>query len=202
MKRLKNWRVGIVAIVLAIGGVFTPLALMADTALATDNVTLIGDYTGLKQGFSNIDGGEFADHGAATNINFYFEGTVQSTGGQCWPFACGNGANAYFQGDNVWVLYDHGTNICLTATNDEGDAGFSWSARYTASACGGGHTYSYIVQHKAFDGRAGSASWADVGATNANGGKGMYLYILQSYTEDEFRPSAPAVQVSFHTGAA
>jgi hypothetical protein len=185
----RKWRV-LFATLGLVAGTITPIALTAGPAVAADDSFVISDYTTNIQGRGGSE--VLQDLGATSQqSNLYFEGTVQSTGGQCWPFACGNGANAYFQGKNVWVVYQSGTSYCWTSTNR--------TAAYTNTACGGGHTYSLIVQATAWDGRSGSESWVDVGATNDNSGKGVYLTTNGSGQADYWNSSANSTRISYHT---
>lgn len=189
IKIAKRFRWALVAAAMALGTV-VPLGLTATQASAADDSFISSDYTGnlIGQAGSAI---EDLYHGSQQQ-NLYFEGTVQSTGGQCWPFACGNGANAYFQGKNVWVIYHSGTSACMTSTYQSGE--------YTTSACGGGHSYSLWVQGTAFDGHgANHESWANVGATNDDAGAGEYLEDLGSASNMIITSSAPAQKVSFYT---
>lgn len=163
MKRfLKRWRVLAAAVTLA-AGVAAPIALTAGPAAAT-TANLYNDHTGNKQGFSQVGSTiRFQDNQTGTELELVNFGPVVDSGGQCWPFTCGNGMNAYFVGEAVYVIDEAGNQLpCATATN----TGSSYQVYGTDTACGGGHLYSYWVGHGAWDGKAGSLSFANVGATN------------------------------------
>lgn len=186
---LRRFKYVIAALSLCAGAV-VPIALTAGPAAAADDSFVINDYTANPQGFATYSGEGVVlidEAPAGLEANLHFEGTVTDSGGGCWPFACGNGDNSYFAGDNVWIWYWSGSSECLTAT---GIGGTNYEAQVTGSACANGHMYSYIVQGKPWDGRSGSESWADVGATDAQGGTGEYLVTNESDAPDDFQESA------------
>ena len=200
MKNFLNRFKYLIASAVAVLGIITPVALQAVPASAATQ-PVINDWTGHVQGLSGPIGGGtnglYNDLAGSPEINLYFVGHVTDSGGGCWPFTCGNGANSYFNGDSVYVWYGSGSNNCVTATL----VGSNWSADMTNSACGNGHLYSYLVGHAAFDGLSTSRSWADVGATDAQGGTGEYLHVTKDdgTSQDNFTTSAGGNTVSFRS---
>jgi hypothetical protein len=186
LKRFKY----LIASFVAAASIITPIALQAGPAAAADDSFVISDYTGNQQGWDGY--GQLDDLGSGSSeMNLVYEGTVKSTGGACWPFACGNGANAYFQGKNVWILYLHNSSDCVY------DAPGNYALFGTG--CGTGHPSTLIVQANPWDGHSGSESWASVSGTDNNGGTGVYLETLGNLDGDIFSASAPASKVSYHT---
>jgi hypothetical protein len=190
LKRFKY----VIASVSLVAGVVAPIVLTAGPAGAT-TANLYNDHTGDKQGFSQVGSTiRFQDNQTGTELELVNFGPVVDTGGQCWPFTCGNGLNAYFVGEAVYVIDEAGNQLpCATATN----TGSSWQAYGTDTACGGGHLYSYFVGHSAWDGKSGSLSFANVGATQAED-VGEYLNSAQKGDYDDFSINC-GTSCSYHT---
>lgn len=177
MERFKKWRIVLVAFALAIVGGITTLGLSTGPASAATPAAaaayVYSVSSGHTVGQSTFQGQNttwFVDEGGVLNpAALKFVGTVDGTNGNCWPFTCGNGANATFQGKNVYVNFRAGTSLCWQLE--------SVNQGYFSTSCGASHPYSMWVQAKAPD-QLGSAyeGWVNVGATNAAGGTNKYLY--------------------------
>lgn len=190
-KFLKKWRVVAGALALVAGAV-TPVIVQANQAGAADDSFVISDYTTNQQGWDGHGQLDDLGTGGSSESNLFYEGQVTDSGGGCWPFACGNGANAYFNGDNVWVWYVHNSGDCVY----DAPGGYA----LFGTGCGYTHPSTMIVQAPAWDGSgSGHESWASVSGTNNNGGTGVYLETLGNLDGDIFTASAPASKVSYRT---
>lgn len=158
----------LLAALVATAGLVLGSAGVAAPSMAATNPYVESWHTGDTIGNINYPTGPLADFssGAMQPQTLNYVGKVSNS--SCWPFTCGNGANNYFDGHNVYVAYHTGTSYCWTLSGA--------LAYYTNTSCGTSHPYSLWVQTDAHNGQPWPwRTWVNVGATDGAGGKGQYL---------------------------
>jgi hypothetical protein len=164
-----KWKLVAASLVAAATAVAAPLAMAAPAGAAT-NQYIASAQTGHNIGNSAGNNGLAQDNENQAQ-DLYYEYQVADTGGLCRPFACGNGLNSKYAGDNVWVVYEHNTSYCWqTATTGQP----SYELVYQSGVCGASHSGSLYVQTAAPDGAGSSEGWVGVTASNQSG-SGQYL---------------------------